>query len=68
MSETFSEDSVLADPPPMLDPSRRFRLEIRSRMGTPFKFDDLTFTQVLERLEWAEPYGFTYVVFEEVTS
>lgn len=58
---------VLAEKPPTLDPSRRFRLTIKSRAGTSFDFNDLTFAQVLERIEYAEPYGSTYVLFEEVS-
>ena len=52
---------------PTLDPNRRFKLVIESRGGAKFHFNCLTFAQVLERIEWAEPYHYRMVQFEEVT-
>lgn len=60
-----TEPPLLSEPVPMTDPNRRFTMELRSKGGSTFRFTSLTFGEVVERMNDAEPYGFTFLSMTE---
>lgn len=60
------EDRTLAEAKPAMNPERRFSMTIKSRGGTVFNFENLTFDQVVHHMTEAEPYGFKMILLEEV--